>query len=377
MKEFTFHTSTKIVFTTDVYPCIESQLRDAGVEKPFLVTDKNMLNHPQVKKIVENIKHAGFEVTVFSGVEPDPSTLVVEAGIKEYKNGNCDSILALGGGSSIDTARAVGIVISNGGRIEDYEGRNKFSKKLPFFIAVPTTAGTGSENSTGSVITDNQRKIKMTIFGEVGGPDVALLAPELVVNAPPYVLATSGMDALTHAVEAVLGKRGFIYSELLALKAIELVSQNIKKFIKDTGNVEIASQMIIASDLAGMACANAGLGLVHSMAHAMGAHVKRPHGEVCAVLLPHVMRLNLSSETEDKFAVIAEAMGVNADAHAAIEAVENLNESLGIRKDYQDLAVTGEVKRNIARDSMASGITANNPVSVTEENVSEIIHSIF
>lgn len=377
MQGFTFHIPTKIIFTMDVSNCIDIHLREMNAAKPFLVTDKNMLNHPQVGRILEILRGNGFEVTIFSKVMPDPSNLIVEEGVKAYKDSNCDSLLAIGGGSSIDTARAVGIVISNGGVIEDYKGRNKFKKRLPSFIAIPTTAGTGSENSHGSVITDNQSKVKMTIFGDIGSPNVAILAPELIINAPPYILATSGMDALTHAVEAVLGKGSSIYSDLLGLQAIEMVFKNIGKFVKETDNIEYAAQMIIASDIAGMACANAGLGLVHSMAHAMGALINRPHGEICALLLPHVMEFNSSLETKDKYLKIADAMGINKDAQAVIDAVKDLNRELGIKTDYKDLKITDEIKEIVVKDSLASAISANNPVSVTREAIYAILNTIF
>lgn len=382
VKDFTFFCPTKIVFTINIADCIEAQLRSVGAERPLLVTDKIMLNHPQVLKIRKNLESAGFQVTIFDDVMPDPSTLIVESGVKAYQGSSCDSLLAIGGGSTMDAARAVGVIVSNGGQIEDYEGWNKFKKRLPYFITVPTTAGTGSENSSGSIITHNKRKVKMAVFGDLGSPDVAVLAPELIVKLPPYIAATSGMDALTHAVEAVLGRRGAIYSEVLGLQAVEMVFKNLNAFVQDTDNLELAAQMIICSDLAGMACVNAGLGLVHAMAHPLGAHTKRPHGEICAILLPHVMKLNISAETEEKYIKIAGVMGIGGDSQnkapfKTVDAVIELNKKLGIKQDYKDLNVTDDIKDIMVKDTMVSGSTANNPVRVTSDDVYGILNTIL
>jgi alcohol dehydrogenase len=381
MKDFTFFCPTRIVFTASFAACIEGQLRNMGAERPLLVTDKVMLDHPQVLKLRKSLESAGFRVTIFGDVMPDPSTLIVEAGVKAYQGGSCDSILAVGGGSTLDTARGVGIVVSNGGQIEDYEGWNKFTKRLPYFIAVPTTAGTGSENSSGSVITHDKRKVKMTVFGDLGSPDVAVLAPELIVKMPPYVAAASGMDALTHAVEAVLGRKGSIYSEVLALQAIEIGFKNLNAFVQDTDNLELAAQMIMCSDIAGMACVNAGLGLVHAMAHPLGAHTKRPHGEICAVLLPHVMKFNISAETAERYRKIAGAMGIDGDSQSAplktVDAIVELNKKLGIKQDYKDLHVTDDIKDIMVKDTLVSGSAASNPVRATSDDVYGILNAIL
>ncbi len=301
------------VIGVGAHKTIPDQLRQLNVSAPLLVTDKGMIQMGIAQRIVDIVHAAGFTCTVFDDVVPNPTDVNVEAGLAVYQRQGCDSLITLGGGSAHDCGKGIGLLVGNGGRIHDYEGVDRSARPMPPAVAVNTTAGTASEMTRFCIITDTARKVKMSIVDRHVTPAVALDDPELMVGMPPSLTAATGMDALTHAVEAFVSTQATHMTDACAEKAIRLVGTYLRRAVGNGHNLEAREAMCHAQYLAGMAFNNAGLGGVHAMAHQLGGVFNLPHGECNALLLPHVCRFNLSAAME-RFAAMAEWLGVRGAA---------------------------------------------------------------
>lgn len=281
-----------------------------GGTKALLITDKGMVEMgvaDQMKKLLED---AGVDTVIFGGAEPNPTDLNIRAGLKAYRENNCDMIVSLGGGSSHDCAKGVGIVATNDGDIRDFAGIDTVPNPLPPFIAINTTAGTASEMTRFAVITNTDIHVKMIFATARITPTVAINDPVLMVGMPPALTAATGMDALTHAIEAYVAALANPVTDACALAAIRLVNEYLPQAVANGDNLEARDKMAYAEYLAGMAFNNAGIGIVHAMAHQPGALLNKPHGVCNAILLPYGCDFNLIA-CPQKFADIAIAMGVN------------------------------------------------------------------
>ncbi|MBU1137737.1 MAG: iron-containing alcohol dehydrogenase [Proteobacteria bacterium] len=315
---------------------IPAKIKALGGSKPLIVTDKGITGAGITKQITNLLDEAGMNYVVYDDTIPNPTDTNVHDGVEVYKKNACDSLITLGGGSSHDCGKGVGLVIANGGKIHDYEGVDKSNNPMPPYVAVNTTAGTASEMTRFCIITDTSRKVKMAIVDWRVTPGIALDDPLLMLGMPPALTAATGMDALTHAVEAYVSTIATPMTDSAAEKAIELIATHLRPAVANGGDIVAREGMCYAQYLAGMAFNNASLGHVHAMAHQLGGFYDLPHGECNAILLPHVCNFNLIAKL-DRFVKIAQLMGENVEglslreaAELAISAIQKLSTDVGI-----------------------------------------------
>jgi alcohol dehydrogenase len=351
------------------------QVKALGASKALLVTDKGISAMGMADKIKEQVEEAGVKVVIFDGAEPNPTDKNVADGVKVYQDNQCDAIISLGGGSSHDCAKGVGLVIGNGGNIRDFEGVNKSTKPMPAFVAINTTAGTASEMTRFCIITNTDTHVKMAIVDWRCTPNVAINDPLLMVGMPAALTAATGMDALTHAVEAYVSTIATPITDACAIKAIELIAEYLSPAVANGENLEARDKMAYAEYLAGMAFNNASLGYVHSMAHQLGGFYNLPHGVCNAILLPAVSQFNLIACPE-RFADIAAALGENIEglsvteaADKAIAAIRKLSASIGIPAGLKALNVKEEDLKIMAENAKKDACQLTNPRKATLEQV--------
>jgi len=346
--------------------------------KALVVTDKPLVKAGIVERVVRFLKESGIDYVIYDEVKPNPTVKNVEDGLKLYKDEKCDLIVAIGGGSSIDTAKGIGIVATNGGSIKDYEGVDKSTNPMPPFIAVNTTAGTASEMTRFTIITDTDRNVKMAIVDWHVTPTISINDPELMVSMPRSLTASTGMDALTHAIEAYVSPIATPLTDSAALEAIKLISKYLRCAVANGENMEAREKMAYAEFLAGMAFNNAGLGHVHSMAHQLGGFYDLPHGVCNAILLPHVEKFNVLACPE-RFVNIAIAMGetvqgfsVMEAADKAIESIRKLSKDVGIPSGLKELGVKEEDFPILAENALKDACGFTNPRKATKEDIIEL-----
>jgi alcohol dehydrogenase len=320
---------------------------------------------------------------VFSGVEPNPTTDVLERAVAFLKNHDCDSVIGVGGGSSIDTAKGVAAMATNPGNILDYEGYDKLlHPPLPIF-AIPTTSGTGSECTASTVFTNTKTLFKTVIISPALFPKLAILDAELTLKLPPSITAATGMDALTHAIESYVSKQANPVSQALALQAIKMICTHLPKAFFSGSDLHAREQMLLGSFLAGVAFAQSKLGNVHAISHTFGGVFNIPHGIANATLLPYVIEYNLAACPE-LFREIAMAMGENVDGlsvaragHKVVEHVVALNKAIGIPDNIKDLGVDLDYMPQMVSDSMRSGNVLVNPRLTTAADIERIISNAW
>nr|WP_320012019.1 iron-containing alcohol dehydrogenase [uncultured Desulfobulbus sp.] len=315
---------------------IPAKIKALGGSKPLIVTDKGITGAGITKVITDLLDAAGMGYVVYDETIPNPTDKNVHDGVDIYKKEGCDSLITLGGGSSHDCGKGVGLVVANGGKIQDFEGVDKSTNPMPPYLAVNTTAGTASEMTRFCIITDLARHVKMAIVDWRVTPGIAVDDPQLMVGMPPALTAATGMDALTHAVEAYVSTIATPMTDSAAEKAIELIAKHLRPAVANGADIEAREGMCFAQYLAGMAFNNASLGHVHAMAHQLGGFYDLPHGECNAILLPHVEKFNLIAKI-DRFVKIAQLMGENTEglsprdaAELALEAIKKLSSDIGI-----------------------------------------------
>ncbi len=374
-----FYIPTVTLMGIGAHKEIGKQIQVLGGKKPFLCTDKGIVSAGIADQIIQLIKKdTGLDVVVFDETVPNPTDKNVHDGLKLYKDKGCDLIISLGGGSAHDCAKGIGIVATNGGNIRDYEGIDKSSQAMPPFIAINTTAGTASEMTRFCIITNTDTKVKMAIVDWRVTPNVAINDPLLMMGMPPALTAATGMDALTHAVEAYVSTIATPVTDACALKAIELISQNLRAAVANGADVEARDNMAYAEYLAGMAFNNASLGHVHAMAHQLGGFYDLPHGVCNAILLPHVERFNMIAKM-DRFADIAVAMGENISglsvrcaAEKALDAIVTLSQDVGIPRGLAELGVKEQDIPIMAQNAQKDACGLTNPRCPTLEDVIQI-----
>jgi alcohol dehydrogenase len=358
------------------------EIEKLGLKNLLVVTDKVLRSLDVVSKVTDVLEEFYIDYVVFDDVKPNPTTQNVDDGLAAFKANNCDGILSIGGGSPQDAAKAIGILYTNGGDITEYEGIGKSANKSVPIIAVNTTAGTASEVTINYVITDEVRKIKMVMVDPNCLATVAVNDPELTIQKPAGLTAATGLDALTHAIEAYITKGAFRLSDTLALEAIKLVSESLETAVKDGKNLEARSKMTWASYIAGLSFSNCGLGIVHSMAHQLGSEYDLPHGVANAILLPYVEEFN-AVVCPAKFKNIALALGKDvaglSDEEAGVEAINALKEfaaALRIPK-LKDTSFDPADIDKLAEQAMADVCTGGNPREVSIEDIKAIYRSAY
>ncbi len=348
-----------------------AQAKALGATHVLIVTDAglNLLGVAgQVQKMIED---AGLKATIFDGAEPNPTDKNVHDGVKAYIENDCDGIVTLGGGSSHDCGKGIGLVIAGGGNIRDYEGVNKSTKPMPPFLAINTTAGTASEVTRFCIITNTDTHVKMAIVDWRVTPNVAINDPVLMAGMPPSLTAATGMDALTHAIEAYVSTLATPITDACAIKAIELIRDFLPAAVAHGQNMEARDRMAYAEYLAGMAFNNASLGYVHAMAHQLGGFYNLPHGVCNAILLPAVCEFNLIA-CPKRFRDIAIALGQDVSSLSDLEAgekgiraIKRLSAAVGIPAGLVDLGVKDEDLETMAGNAKKDACQLTNPRTAT------------
>ncbi|WP_317137821.1 iron-containing alcohol dehydrogenase [Methanochimaera problematica] len=373
---YTFYNPKVALMGAGCVKDIGTQAKQIGGTKALIVSGVSKHGEELAKDIGELLKSSGVNFVIYAGAEPNPTDINVHKGADMYKSQNCDMIIAVGGGSPMDCAKGIGILATNGGKIQDYEGAGHDLKPLPPLITVNTTAGTASEMTSFAVITDTSRHIKMALVDWRLTADVAINDPELMISMPPALTAATGMDALTHAVEAYVSTISTPMTDSAAIKAIELITQYLPKAVENGKDIEAREMMAYAEYLAGVAFNNASLGYVHAMAHQLGGFYNLPHGVCNAILLPHVESFNKEIVPE-KFVPIAKAMGVDvsgmdtkAGADAAIEEIKKLSAKIGIPSGLKEIGAKEEDFPVLAENALKDVCGLTNP---KQAKVDEII----
>ncbi len=314
-----------------------------GLKKPLVVTDKGIVNAGLAKKVEEALSAADIPYALYDEVVANPNEKNAEDSFALYEKEGCDCLIGLGGGSSMDAAKACGILATSGGPIDAYRGMGLLKADIPFYIAVPTTAGTGSESTSASIITNTRgdHNWKMVILDGRLLPNVAVIDPLMMTGLPPHITASTGMDAMTHALEAYISIGAMEYTDAIAIGAIELVFKYLRRAVGNGNDIEAREKMAYAQTMAGMAFTNAGLGLVHSMAHPLSAFYNISHGNANAVCLPVVLEYN-KIVCREKMGRIAKASGLtdlgNYPEDAAVEAIQRINDEVGIPRTITECA---------------------------------------
>jgi alcohol dehydrogenase len=355
-----------------------AQAKALGATKALIVTDKVLNQLGVAARIKGQLAEAGVKAVVFDGAEPNPTDTNVHDGLKVYQQEKCDAIVSLGGGSAHDCAKGIGMVATNGGNIRDYEGINKTAKPMPPFVAINTTAGTASEMTRFCIITNTSTHVKMAIVDWRCTPNVAINDPVLMVGKPPALTAATGMDALTHAVEAYVSTAATPITDACAIKAIELIAEYLRPAVANGQNLDARDKMAYAEFLAGMAFNNASLGYVHAMAHQLGGLYNLPHGVCNAILLPAVCEFNLIAAPK-RLGDIAVALGENIEGLAPVDAaakgiaaIRKLSKAIGIPAGLKELGVKEADLPLMAENAKKDACQLTNPRTATLQQVVEI-----
>ncbi|MFI3256843.1 MAG: iron-containing alcohol dehydrogenase [Spirochaetales bacterium] len=372
----------QIVYGEDKINTIPDTLKWYGKNKVFFVTyDKNAV---ATLRIVQLLQNAGINSVIYDCVKGEPDLHVIDNGAKIFTDEKCDCTLALGGGSVIDVAKAIGMIALNGGCVEDYQMNGRTPTVTPpLFIAVPTTSGTGAEATKVSVVLNNNNGLKKSLYHTTMIADIAILDPSLVVDLPKSITVSTGMDALSHAIESYVSLNANTISQMAGLKAIELINENLEEVIQNPKNIEARGNMMLGSYLGGCAI-TAGIGIAHIMAQPLGALFHIPHGDACSIFLPASMELNLEFATK-QYATIAHALKVASptksdkeNALAAIERVKELREKIGapasLRPYIDTMPSEEELVDTIKR---TTGHITCNPRPLDEKLMLEIFNMVL
>ncbi len=356
-----------------------AQIAQLGFKKAFLVTDAPLVKMGMAQQVADQLAAKGIESSIFDGVKPNPTVSNVNAGLEQLNKAQADFIISLGGGSVHDCAKGIALVASNGGKIEDYEGLNQSKKPQMTLIAINTTAGTASEMTRFTIITDESRHVKMAIVDSNVTPFLSINDPELMEGMPAGLTAATGMDALTHAVEAYVSTIASPITDACALKAIALVARYLPTAVREPNHKEAREQMAYAQFLAGMAFNNASLGYVHAMAHPLGGFYDLPHGVCNALLLPHVEEFNRSVASERLNEVGEVLVANNPDLQGldVIAAIKKLADIVGIPKSLEELGVKRTDFDTLADNALKDVCGLTNPVQASHAEIVGIFENAF
>ncbi|EGU17856.1 Alcohol dehydrogenase, class IV [Vibrio mimicus SX-4] len=353
-------------------------IQSKGFKRGLIVTDVILNKIGVVKKVQTLLNQRSVESVVFDGTKPNPTIRNVNDGLALLKEHDCDFVISLGGGSPHDCAKGIALLATNGGTISDYEGVDRSAKSMLPLVAINTTAGTASEMTRFCIITDEERHIKMAIVDKHTTPLISVNDPELMLAKPASLTAATGMDALTHAVEAYVSIAATPITDAVAIKAIELIQANLRTAVSNGDDIHAREQMAYAQFMAGMAFNNASLGYVHAMAHQLGGFYDLPHGVCNAVLLPHVQRYN-AQVCPERLRDVAKAMGVDVSAMtaeqgaaAAIEAIQQLSKDVGIPAGLRELGAQEQDIPTLADNALKDACGFTNPKQATHAEISAI-----
>ena len=364
---------------------IAEEVAKRGYKKALIVTDKDLIKFGVADQVIAVLKDANIPYEIFDEVKPNPTVKNVKAGIAAFQAAGADFMIAIGGGSSMDTSKAIGIIINNPefSDVVSLEGVANTKKKSVPVIALPTTAGTAAEVTINYVITDEENVKKMVCVDPNDIPTLAIIDPELMLSMPRGLTASTGMDALTHAIEGLITLGAWEMSDMFETKAIEMIAKWLPKAVEDPSDIEARDGMATAQYIAGMAFSNVGLGLVHGMAHPLGAYYDIPHGVANALLLPFVMEYNKEA-AKAKYRTIAEAMGVDTSsmsdeeaADAAVKAVKDLAIRVRIPQHLSEIGVPESGLPTLAQAAFNDVCTPGNPRQTNVEEILAIYKKAF
>ncbi len=374
MKEFSFSVPQEIIVGKGSLARLPEAAEKLGGKHGFIISGPHLNKMGIVASCSESLENAGIKVDAYTETEGNPSVETVEKAAAAFCKSGADFIIALGGGSPMDVAKAVGVVARYGGSITEYEGGGRVPGDIIPLIAIPTTAGTGSEVTAFSVITDHSRNYKLTVFSYKLIPAYAILDPELLTTAPVSVAAACGIDAMVHALEAYISKDASPFSDAMAEKSLELIGKNIRRYVADRTDIEAAEAMITGSLFAGIAFSWARLGDVHAMSHPVSAYFDVPHGVANAILLPTIVEYNALADRGKylklfNYISLTPASEAEFEPFMLVDLLTELNEQLGIPGSLGEVGVTADKFDAMADDAMKSGNIAVNPRSTTKKDV--------
>ncbi len=353
--------------------------KSLGAVKALIITDSFIAKSDMTSRIQSILQDAGIAVEVFDGVTPNPTTACVDAGSDFAANSQADLLIALGGGSSMDTAKGVSLGARNPERGIGLDYTTNFKVEGVPIIAIPTTAGTGSEVNAFGVITDEKTHVRFYVGHSSALAKAAILDPELTLGLPPKATAATGMDALIHAVESCISRRNNPYSDGIAYQTVEMVSGHLERAFQNGSDLEARSQLLLASHIVGVGFSHTGLGLVHGIGHSLGGHFNIPHGVALCLVLEHVLRYNAPHVTS-RLAKLSLALGVgdtnhddNSNCNRAIEELSRLASSVGLGGKLSDFGISESDLELLANTAIEDAVTLNNPVTPSKEDVLEIL----
>ncbi len=353
--------------------------RNFGARKALIVTDPGVTTEGWTADIIDSLEAFGVPYAVFDQVTPNPRTHEVMLGADHYRHENCNMIVAVGGGSPIDCAKGIGIVCSNNQHILSFEGVDQVKVPIPPLICIPTTGGTAADVSQFAIILDQQEKVKIAIISKAVIPDVALVDPETLTTMDPFLTACTGIDALSHGVEAFASNAHSPFTDMHALEAIRLISSNLEDSVKNPQDLSLRQKIMQGSLEAGLAFSNASLGAVHAMAHSLGGLLDLPHGECNAMLLSHVSAYN-HAESPERFQCIGEAMGldmrgmsVKAQKGAIFTEIERLRKAINVNRKLGDVGVHRTDIPELAHKAMKDACMVTNPRQPTLRDI-EVVY---
>ena len=370
---------TEVAFGFDMTSELPGRIKAMGADRALIVTDSGLTRAGVVDAVREAIESGGMAVAVFDEVPQDSGTAVAEAAAARYREEKAGVVVGLGGGSSLDTAKATAVAVTNPGKLPRFGGLNKIPNAPVPMIAMPTTSGTGSEVSYWAAITNDETKVKIGIGGDYVFPRLAVCDPEWTIPLPPFLTATTGMDALTHAIESYVNRSYQPISSALSYRAIELIGTHLVQAVKDGSDREARYAMMLGSTLAGMAMNPTRLGIVHALAMPLGSwDLKIAHGTGNAVLLPHVMEFNLPKATQ-RYAEVAQALGVAGDtdsselaAEKGVAAVQRITREIGIPSGLGELGLKESHIPQVCSEAMKSGNIPANPRDISQAELEEL-----
>lgn len=380
---FTFYMPSVSLMGPGCSDNLPEEIKSRGFKKALIVCGKRSASSSEFKGITDNLEANGIEFVVYPGSQPNPTVTNVMDGVKILKDNECDFVISYGGGSPHDCAKGIALVATNGGNIKDYEGVHVSKNPQLPLIAINTTAGTASEMTIFSIITDEERHVKMAIVDKHVNPVLAINDPNLMVSMPASLTAATGMDALTHAIEAYVSTAATPVTDACAQKAIELISDYLRDAVADGNNMEARDKMAYAEFLAGMAFNNASLGYVHAIAHQYGGFYNLPHGVCNAILLPAVQEFNAKVAAK-QLKDCAKFMGVDVSgmsddegAAACIAAIRKLSVDVNIPKGFAELGAKEEDFDILATNALKDACGATNPVQATHDEIKAILAQVM
>ncbi|MDB3937011.1 iron-containing alcohol dehydrogenase, partial [bacterium] len=366
-----------IAFSRGASQLLNNHIQSLGRSAALIVTDKNLAASGVLEPVLDALRAANLRVEVFDGVEPNPTDLNVEAGAEKLRALGDACVVPIGGGSSMDCGKSIALLAANGGTVEDLQASEPADAQAPI-IAVPTTAGTGSETNNACVITNTRLGRKTYVIHPSITPAFAVLDPDLTVGLPTYPTATCGFDVLTHAVEAFVSIGANAYSDAIALEAVSKVAENLRRVVADGNDIEARSQMLLGSAMAAMAFNVSGLGSVHGTGHALSARLNAAHGQTLATMMPHIMEYNMPQRSE-KYAQVARLLAPSGPATGAgaIDAVLQLRSDIGIERSIKALGADDDLLAVLIEDAVADPVNFTNPRPVDAQALEKLYQAAW